>query len=51
MPRPGLRALRTRARVTPAEKLAVRPMSVTETVMLVLETVPVTVAGLGGFVP
>ena len=36
---------------TLAEKLALLPLSVTFTVMLVLETVPVTLAGLAGFSP
>jgi hypothetical protein len=36
---------------TPAEKLAVRPLAETFTVMRVLETVPVTLAGLAGLSP
>ncbi len=36
---------------TPAEKLALRPLCVTFTVMLVLDTVPVTLAGFAGFSP
>jgi hypothetical protein len=36
---------------TPAEKLALLPLFETFTVMLVDETVPVTLAGFGGFVP
>ena len=35
----------------PAENVVVLPLSVTLTVMLVFETVPVTICGLGGFVP
>src|SRR5919201_1066385 len=38
-------------RLTLAEKLALRPLSDTFTVMLVRETVPVTLAGRAGFVP
>ncbi|WP_302563221.1 hypothetical protein [Catellatospora tritici] len=37
--------------LTPAEKLALRPLSDTFTVMPVRETVPVTLAGLAGLVP
>ena len=36
---------------TPAEKLALRPFSPAFTVMLVFETVPVTLAGFAGFSP
>jgi hypothetical protein len=36
---------------TLAEKLALRPWSDTFTVMLLFETVPVTVAGFAGFCP
>src|SRR5690242_5458290 len=36
---------------TPAEKLELRPLFVTFTVMVVLVTVPVTLAGLGGLAP
>jgi len=36
-------------KVTPAEKLALLPLSDTLTVMLVLVTVPVTEAGLAAF--
>ena len=36
---------------TLAEKLELLPLCVTFTVMLVLETVPVTLAGLAGFSP
>jgi hypothetical protein len=36
---------------TLAEKLALRPWSDTFTVMLLVETVPVTDAGFGGFCP
>jgi hypothetical protein len=36
---------------TPAEKLALRPLFVTFTVMPVLDTVPVTLCGFAGFSP
>ena len=36
---------------TRAEKLELRPWWLTFTVMLLLETVPVTVCGLAGFSP